>query len=640
MADTKIRISAETAQATAALKSFSSSLTGIRGNLSTFAGAIGGALSVGAFAGFIKSSIDLQDELGSLSKKTSIAASDLAGLKFAADQNGASLEMVAKGVKELAINMASTPDKFAKLGINATTATEALIQMSDLVSSMPDGFQKTRVMAELMGKKVGPEMAEFLNMGGAAMREYIAKGKDIYKVTDESAAKAKEYKDSMAELEARMSGVGVAIASRLLPGLTEAARGMSEAAEKGDLLRVVWEALAGMAKVPYDLLMPPENLRESLSSANRLKELQSELAALESNLQASAWHGKGGGVIQRWLHGTPEEQQQRAVALRNQIETIKKHAAELDAIGTGASGKPKTTPAAVTDLLAGNNKDGTQILIGLERSYQAELAKRKEAMAAPLLSASQKQLAEDMRNVTKQAQDARIELEKLHASKNGISDSDYAKRLEEITAKEQAQTAAVKELQTQQDKLNASWEYGAAVAMRKYLDDVGTTAKQTEKLVSGTFSAMEDSIAKFYRSGSADLESFKNAVLDIMAQIAAQKTMTGLMSLFGGTSSGYGDTAGVAAGVPSYDGGGFTGSGSRAGGLDGKGGFMAMLHPNETVVDHTRGGSMGGGVNVTYAPTIYIDSRTDRDEVEKLVSSAVQQGNAQLVDNLQRQRVI
>lgn len=44
----------------------------------------------------------------------------------------------------------------------------------------------------------------------------------------------------------------------------------------------------------------------------------------------------------------------------------------------------------------------------------------------------------------------------------------------------------------------------------------------------------------------------------------------------------------------SYDGGGYTGPGSRSGGLDGKGGFMAMLHPQETVVDHTKGQGVGG----------------------------------------------
>ena len=41
----------------------------------------------------------------------------------------------------------------------------------------------------------------------------------------------------------------------------------------------------------------------------------------------------------------------------------------------------------------------------------------------------------------------------------------------------------------------------------------------------------------------------------------------------------------------SFEGGGYTGSGIRAGGLDGIGGMPAILHPNETVIDHTKGGS-------------------------------------------------
>ena len=47
--------------------------------------------------------------------------------------------------------------------------------------------------------------------------------------------------------------------------------------------------------------------------------------------------------------------------------------------------------------------------------------------------------------------------------------------------------------------------------------------------------------------------------------------------------------------ITGFEGGGFTGFGSRSGGMDGKGGFMAMLHPNETVTDHTQG---GGGITI------------------------------------------
>ena len=46
-----------------------------------------------------------------------------------------------------------------------------------------------------------------------------------------------------------------------------------------------------------------------------------------------------------------------------------------------------------------------------------------------------------------------------------------------------------------------------------------------------------------------------------------------------------------------FEGGGFTGFGSRTGGIDGRGGFPAILHPNETVIDHTKGQGMGATVN-------------------------------------------
>ena len=51
--------------------------------------------------------------------------------------------------------------------------------------------------------------------------------------------------------------------------------------------------------------------------------------------------------------------------------------------------------------------------------------------------------------------------------------------------------------------------------------------------------------------------------------------------------------------VPSFAGGGYTGNGARSGGLDGQGGFMAMLHPRETVVDHMKTGAGGGVPNIT-----------------------------------------
>lgn len=67
----------------------------------------------------------------------------------------------------------------------------------------------------------------------------------------------------------------------------------------------------------------------------------------------------------------------------------------------------------------------------------------------------------------------------------------------------------------------------------------------------------------------------------------------GILSLFGGRTNG---------GVKSFNGGGFTGAGARIGGIDGKGGFPAILHPNETILDHTKSGGQEAG-----AVRVYVD---------------------------------
>ena len=68
----------------------------------------------------------------------------------------------------------------------------------------------------------------------------------------------------------------------------------------------------------------------------------------------------------------------------------------------------------------------------------------------------------------------------------------------------------------------------------------------------------------------------------------------------------------------SFDGGGFTGRGSRSGGVDGKGGFNAILHPNETVIDHTKGGGQGVVVNQTINISTGVQ-QTVRAEMQNLL---------------------
>ena len=92
-------------------------------------------------------------------------------------------------------------------------------------------------------------------------------------------------------------------------------------------------------------------------------------------------------------------------------------------------------------------------------------------------------------------------------------------------------------------------------------------------------------------------------------------------------AAGLGQVAQIRA--QSFEGGGFTGRGARAGGLDGKGGQMAMLHPNETVVDHTKG--QAGGITIVNN----IDATGAGADVDMKIRAAMQQTSQQTILSIQ-----
>ena len=79
----------------------------------------------------------------------------------------------------------------------------------------------------------------------------------------------------------------------------------------------------------------------------------------------------------------------------------------------------------------------------------------------------------------------------------------------------------------------------------------------------------------------------------------------------------------------SFEGGGFTGYGARAGGLDGKGGRMAMVHPNETIIDHRKGGAAG----ITIVNNV--DARGAGADVDQKIKAAMTQTSQQTIMTIQ-----
>jgi len=182
---------------------------------------------------------------------------------------------------------------------------------------------------------------------------------------------------------------------------------------------------------------------------------------------------------------------------------------------------------------------------------------------------------------------------------------------------------------------------GSSATLREQIDlqaeSVGllTAELEAQKISQDKFESAIDGIADAMARALGQGESLRAGLASVFQGIAQDLLKSGLKSmlsnLIGGVAGGGGGFFSKFAGAmmgKSFEGGGFTGVGSRAGGIDGRGGFPAVLHPNETVIDHTkRSGAQGGG-HMTM--TINVAGARGNAEIESMVKSGVQQGMAQV----------
>lgn len=131
--------------------------------------------------------------------------------------------------------------------------------------------------------------------------------------------------------------------------------------------------------------------------------------------------------------------------------------------------------------------------------------------------------------------------------------------------------------------------------VREYAEASRDVGAEVGDAIVGAMRRAEDAVATFVTTGKLSFSDMVKSMIADLARLATRRFITGpltegLLGAFGGAASGGGLFGRFFSGLRSFDGGGWTGSGPRAGGLDGRGGFMAMVHPQERIVDYSRGG--------------------------------------------------
>lgn len=190
-------------------------------------GALMPMLSVAGLTALAKNALDAGASMYDMAQKTGISVESLAKFKKAASTSGTDLESVARASQKLSKGLydAATTGKgpaasaLATLGISAKDAAgkvrnadAVMLDIATKFKSMPDGAAKTALAIQLFGR-AGADMIPMLNMGGDAIDRLSSK------MTTAFAQKADQYKDKLAALQSKVSGLGLDLMVALLPAL-------------------------------------------------------------------------------------------------------------------------------------------------------------------------------------------------------------------------------------------------------------------------------------------------------------------------------------------------------------------------------------------------------------------------------------
>ena len=386
--------------------------------------------------------------------------------------------------------------------------------------------------------------------------------------------------------------------------------------------------------------------------------LEDELAGLESRLTnvKDAWSTKPSDVaaLETQIAATREKirltHEGEAVEAAAAAERAKAQAAADKLAKEAAAERAKHTAELISDaekarttsdaLKAANKAEAEARKLATASAKEKAEALKIEKTATDALLKSQaetvrqaeaSQAFRDQQQVRIGAADPIIGAQQAHAKEmDELRTLDANKLIEHqryLDLKGQAERAHAEQMRILQEENFRAQSYGNELLMAS-LDQlqqgatdafVGilTGASNSQEAVQQLASAiLNEAVGALVEMGIAQVKSI---IMGQAAQTAATATSVAAgaataaawtpaaaaasIASFGGAAAS--GLASMASAIPamigllSFEGGGFTGTGSRSGGMDGKGGFMAMVHPNETIIDHTKGQSAGGsGVTV------------------------------------------
>lgn len=614
------------------------------------AGLVGLAAGVSfkALIDMSKAVIDGIDALNDLKDATGASIENISALEDVAARTGTRFDTVQSSlIKFNAALKDAKPDSQQEAAFKALNLSveelkkldpaEALLKTATAMSEFADDGDKARLIQILFGKSL-KEVAPFL-------KDLAEKGELVSKVTAEQADEAERFNKQLSNMSKNTLDAARSLANEFLPalndiltlynqqGLGAAIDGIGnklfdwEGSQSRKMIGWIESDLASLKSqsdsITIDLFGKKGKLAQDIEA--KTAELAAARAAYFKLTNGKAGAGRGsvnpdsvdarasvGSVSVPDKASKPKAEQltrdQQALAhyvktLEGALTTTQKLTEEQKALdflkGLGVTGEiPQVRELVIeiakkTDALNAQAEAYKAIESARRTSDQYIAGLDKETAA---MEETNKKMAEHVQEIGKTT----VELDALNLARldAAIATQEQARAQLNLQNSSEAEIAAMErqiELLKERRSITATGQIAQASADSKEEAD-----KASKNFADTLHSDLKGAFSTAFRDTTGEpLQAFGDAIANVIYSRAATSLAESFIGSAGGTGSGS-----ILASLFSFDGGGFTGTGARSGGLDGKGGFMALLHPNETVTDHTKGQSTGGAVTVVQNFTV------------------------------------
>ncbi len=572
----------------------------------------------------------------------------LAAHEHAAEINGASIEGLRKGYERLVVNVGDfkkgigeSKEAFERLNISVDdlqgkSPDKRFELVGDRLKTIPDQAERAALAYEIFGRQ-GIKLVKTLELGSGGMAELREESDRLgLSLSRVDAAQVEAANDAITRAQAVNKGFANRLTVELAPAIEavadmyrqaalESAGFGDTAALTGDVATAAigaigdtWqevslgivksrEQLANFLADYFELLESTKGIRNIFALGN-IDAVDKAIFG-DTGEKARIFREMGETYGAEYVAGINSIVEQGSFSDRfeKQLAERRKRVAEAvgqmgaHSVGVGVNVGVDSDALKAQDQALAKVKSLLEAAEPAWKKYADSVAVAKSLLQAGELSQSEynnaltlykqrlddatganAQIKQDFQDAARFADSAKTELEKLNdelaraqqLAEDGLISGEVLSRTE----------ARITEAKENLKDANSELTVFAEQAARNIQDALGDTILAS---MNGTTDGL--------------LDMWSNMLKQMVAEaIAAQiGEALGLENLLSGGKSGESGLIQKGLDLLSFDGGGFTGDGTRSGGLDGRGGFLAMVHPNETVVDHTKGQQLGPANNIT-----------------------------------------